>query len=174
MHWDWSGQQKQCCMDIYIVAKARTKFHGLPLFMWFVHCIKVEECKTSPPSNKSDFTSLFSADSNERYGRRDNIRIDGVEVINEGDVYERLVELANYNGVTISKQDISVCHRLPSKNWGSSLKLAKFVRRETKFRVVTHRGNLKNSSRNFYNDDDVTLLQAKRARGLRQGPDVIK
>ena len=74
------------------------------------------ECKTSPPSNNSVLTSLFCADSNEQYDRRDNIRIFGLEEINDEDVYESVVEMANNIGVTISKQYISVSHHLPSTN----------------------------------------------------------
>ena len=43
-----------------------------------------------------------------KYGRRDNIRIFGVEEIIDEDVYERLVEVAKDIRLTVSKQDISV------------------------------------------------------------------
>ena len=44
------------------------------------------ECKTPPPSNNAGVTSLICADSNEPSGRRDNIRILGVEEVNDEDV----------------------------------------------------------------------------------------
>ena len=47
--------------------------------------------------------SIVCADLKEQYGRRDNIRILGLEENNDEDVYERVVEVANDIGVTISK-----------------------------------------------------------------------
>ena len=120
-------------------------FMDRPFLCGFCAASGFEECKTSPTSNNADIASLLCADSNEQYRRRDNIRILGVDEINDEDVYERVVEMANDNGVSISKQKISVCHRLPSRNQISLPKFAKFVRRETKFCVMTHRRNLKNS-----------------------------
>ena len=80
--------------------------------------------------------------------------------------------MANKIGVTISKQNISVCHRLPPTNPRSRLKIAKFVRSESKFRVMTQETILKNSSKNIYNNDGVKLLRAKLAIALRQRHDV--
>ena len=132
----------------------------------------LKRCKTSPRSTNANFTSLFWADSIEQYGRRDNIRFFGVEENTDGDEYDRLVEVTNDIGVTISKQDISVCHRLPSLNQGSRPKIAKFVRCETKFHVVTHKRKFENSPKKLYNNDDVTLLRVILAKVLRQHPDV--
>ena len=42
-----------------------------------------------------------------------------LEEMNDEDVCERVVEVANKIGVTISKQDIIVCYRLSSRNTGS-------------------------------------------------------
>ena len=56
--------------------------------------------------------------------------------MNDEDVTERVVEVAKDIEVTISKQHISVCHRLRSRNPGSRPIFAKFVRRETKFRFI--------------------------------------
>ena len=102
-----------------------------------------EECKTSRSSNNADLMSFFCAESNEQYGQLDNIRIFGVEDINDEVVYERVLEVANYMGVRISKRDSSVCHRLPSRNSESRPKVAKLAQRGTKFRVMTHKRNLK-------------------------------
>ena len=65
-----------------------------------------------------------------------------------------------------------MCHRLPSGNTGSLTIIAKFVRPETKFRVMTSKRNWKKSSEKTYIHEVVTLLQAKSARALRQRPEV--
>ena len=125
-----------------MVATAQSeKLHGSPFFMWFCVASGIEKCKTLPPSDNADITSLFCADSNEQFGRRDNIRISGVEKFKDELVYERVLEVASDIGVTISKQDISLCHHLPSRNPGSRPIIAKFVRRETKFGIMAHKGN---------------------------------
>ena len=50
-----------------------------PFLCGFCAASGFEEGKTSPPSKNADTTSLFSGDSNEQHGRRDNIHIFGVE-----------------------------------------------------------------------------------------------
>ena len=109
-----------------------------PLLCVFRASSGIEDFKISPLSNNADITGLNCADSIEQYDRRDNIRIFGVE-INDEAVYECVVEVANDTRVTISKQSFSVCHRGPSTNLSSRPIIAKFVRSETKFRVMTHK-----------------------------------
>ena len=83
--------------------------------------------------------SSFCADSSEQYCRPDNISIFAVEEINDEDLSERMVKVANDIGVTVSKQDISVCHRPPSRNPASRPVIAEFFQHETKTRVKTHK-----------------------------------
>ena len=92
--------------------------NGSPLLCRFRAAAGFEVRKTSPPAN-IDITILFCADSNGQYGRGDNICIFENEDMDEKDVYERVVEVVNDVGVTISKHDISVCHHLPSREPGS-------------------------------------------------------
>ena len=79
-----------------------------------------------------------------------------------------MVKVANDIGVTISKQDFSVCHCLPSRYPGSCPIMANFFRGETEVCVMTFGRTLKNSSRKNYKNVDVSLLQAKIAKALRQ------
>ena len=116
-----------------------------PFVGGFCAALRFEECTTLPPSNNSDNNSLFRADWHEKHGRRDNIRICRIEKKNVDDVYDRVVKMANEIVVITSKQHISVCHLLPARNPRSRPILAKFVRRETNFRVLTQTKNLKNS-----------------------------
>ena len=68
--------------SIKLSKRIRRVFMNLPFVCGFCAASGLEECKTFPPSNYTDFASLFCADSNEQYGRRDNIRICGVREIN--------------------------------------------------------------------------------------------
>ena len=106
---------KDCVASIWLPQRKARNFMDRHFFMWFCVASGIEKCKTLPPSDNADITSLFCADSNEQFGRRDNIRISGVEKFNDGVVFERVLEVASDIGVTISEQDISLCHHLPSE-----------------------------------------------------------
>ena len=99
---------------LYGSHSAHRELHGSPLLCSFRAAAGFEERKTSPPAN-IDITISICADSNGQYGRGDNICIFEIEEMNDKDVYERVVEVVNDVGVTISKHDISVCHHLPSR-----------------------------------------------------------
>ena len=82
-----------------------------------------------------EFFSLLNADSNEQYGRRDDVRIFGVKEEADEDVYEKVVDVAMKVGHQMSKTGIiSICHRVPSRNlekdYGRPINV-KFVRKHT-------------------------------------------
>ena len=58
------------------------------------------------------------------------------------DVYQKVVDVAMKKGHQISKTDISICHRVPSKNLkkdeGRPI-FVKFVRRQTKGRLMANK-----------------------------------
>ena len=103
-----------------------------------------QDSEQSPITGK--FSSLFNADSNEQYGRRDNIRIFGVKKEADEDVYQKVVDVAMKVGRQISKTDISICHRVPSSNLkkdeGRPI-IVKFVRRQTKSGLMANKKSLK-------------------------------
>ena len=104
----------------------------------------------------------FEADAMQQYGRRDNVRIVGLDDggSNE-DPYEEVIKVACYCGVNVKRDDISVCHRLPSRNGGKRPLIARFVRREKKIELMRNKKNLKSHSVNIYLNDDVTPLRSK-------------
>ena len=98
-----------------MVAKAIPRnFLVRPFLYSFCAAWGLKERKTSLLPNNANFTSLFCADSNEQNGWRDN-GFFRVEEINDEDVYEIAVGMANRIAVFVSKQDISVCPCRPSK-----------------------------------------------------------
>ena len=106
--------------------------------------------KQSQDGEKSPITgklsSLFNADSNKQYGRRDNVRKFGVKEEADEDVYQKVVDVDMKKGHQISKTDINICHRVPSRNLkkdeGRPL-IVKFVRRQTKSGPMANKKSLK-------------------------------
>lgn len=125
----------------------------------------VEELKKHQCSAPGDLSPVIEADSIEQYGRRENVRIFGVEEEPGEDVFAKVVSVAEKAGVSITKNDVSTCHRLPSGGTGPKPLIAKFVRRETKHQLMKNKRNLKNT--NIFVNDDLTPLRAKVTRDLR-------
>ena len=126
----------------------------------------VEELKKNQCSAAGDLSPVIEADSIEQYGRRENVRIFGVEEEPGEDVFAKVVSVAEKAGVPITKNDVSTCHRLPSGGTGPKPLIAKFVRRETKHQLMKNKRNLKNT--NIFVNDDLTPLRAKVTRELRK------
>ena len=111
-----TGPESKDCVawtSIWLPKRKPRNFIDRPFLSGFCSALGLIECKTSSPSKNTDFTSLFCANLIEQYGRLDNISVFGVEQNFDEDVFERVVEVTNNIGVTISKQDISKCHCLP-------------------------------------------------------------
>ena len=62
------------------------------------------------------------------------------------DVFAKVVSVAEKAGVSIVKNDVSNCHRLPSVGTGPKSLISKFVRQETKQRLMKNKRNLKNTN----------------------------
>ena len=88
------------------------------------------ELKKIHCSAAGEMSAVIEADSIEQYGRRENVRIFGVEEEQCEDVFAKVVSVAEKAGVSITPNDVSICHRLPSGGTGSKQLIAKFVRRE--------------------------------------------
>ena len=118
-------------------------------------------------------TALEGIDRLEQYGRRDNIRIYGLEETRNEDTTEKVVKLAADIGVTITANDISVSHRLPQtgKRAVSKAKpiIVKFVRRSTKQLLMRSKKELrkKENRKNVYVEEDLTPLRSRMVRALR-------
>lgn len=120
--------------------------------------------------------ALEEVDRLEQYGRRDNIRIFGLEETRGEDTTNKVVELAADMGLAISANDISVSHRLPTSGRRSGSKktsrpiIVKFVRRSTKQAVMKNKKELrrKENRKNVYVEEDLTPLRNRIVRALRE------
>ena len=99
----------------------------------------VEEHKKIQCSAAGDLSPVIEADCIEQYGRRENARIFGVEEEPGEDVFEKVVSVAEKAGVSITKNDVSICHRLSSEGTGPKPLIAKIVRRETKHQLMKNK-----------------------------------
>lgn len=130
--------------------------------------------RTESASNQG--TALEGIDRLEQYGRRDNVRIYGLEETKNENTTEKVVELAADMGVAISVNDISVSHRLPQAGKQAAGKakpiIVKFVRRSTKQLMMRHKKELRKKAnrRNVYVEEDLTPLRSRMARSLRANP----
>ena len=55
------------------------------------------------------------------------------------DVNQKAVDIVENEGVAVSKEDISVCNRLPTQKLGSKTMIATFVKHHTKHILLTNR-----------------------------------
>ena len=114
-------------------------------------------------------STLFLPDASARYGRRENVRIFGVEEQTGEDVYQQVVDVVKGTGVEICKSDISVCHRLPARGQSGKPIILKFVRRETKPALMRKKSGLRHQSgRPIYINDDITQLRARLLKSLKE------
>ena len=78
--------------------------------------------------------------------RRDNIRVYGIEETADECTNTIIVKLAHDMGVEISEQELSVSHRLGRKTGKPRHIIAKFVRRDTKTKMIRSKKELRGLS----------------------------
>ena len=75
----------------------------------------------------------------------------------------------------ISKTDISICHRVPSRNLkkdeGRPI-LVKIVRRQLKRGLMANKKSLEDCEEKIFINDDITLLRARLAKAFRLRADI--
>ena len=175
------GKGCQSWVPTWLPKKIHKGFMDRPFLCVFCAAAEVADLQsklakiTEKPQISGELSSLFNADSNQQYGRRDNVRIFGVEEAPNEDVYQAVIDVAEKAGCQVSRADISICHKVPSRNvkpgQGRPI-IAKFVRRQTKIGLMTNKKKLKDSENKIYINDDLTLLRARLAKALRQRQDV--
>ena len=137
-------------------------FMERPFLCGFCAAEEVAKLKTNPAPNDqaSKLFSLLQSDAEEQYGRRDNIRIFGLDESPDEDPYKVVLDVANKVGVKIQENDISVCLRVPSRK-GERPLIVKFVRGQKRFELMSSEKKLRDSDSNVYLNDDITFLRGK-------------
>ena len=155
--------------NVWVPTQIPKNFFARPFLCGFC---AFEELNKASRCTTEDLAPIIEADSIEQYGRRENVRIFGVQEEPGEDVYAKVVSVAEKAGVQITANDVSTCHRLPGGVSGPKPLIAKFVRRDTKHQLMKNKRNLKNT--NIFVNDDLTPIRAKITRELRKRDDVAR
>ena len=174
------GQDGNGCVawvPVWLPKRLPKKFTERPFLCGYRAFTQVEKLrKESHRDSKVQETRLsclFLSDANEQYGRRENVRIFGVEGQTGEDVYQQVVDVVNRTGFETCKSDISVCHRLPARGQSGKPIIVMFVRTETKLALMKKKSGLRHQSgRPIHINDDITQLRALLLELLTEKPDV--
>ena len=104
-------------------------------------------------------SQVFDVDRLAQYSRRENVRLHGVPETADENTDDGVIGIAHDMGVDISRNDISVSHRLPkSRTMSERPIIVKFVRRNTKTALMTNKKTLRTIDRyrHTYVNDDLT------------------
>ena len=131
---------------------------------------KIEEEKSVQRQyiQQQSLNALYERDKLEKYDRRLNIRINGVEA-KEQEVVEELVEqVCAAAKAPIRKEDILACHRIGAKHRAI---ICRFISRQTQSRVMNNNKNLRGAER-FHNkiflNEDLSRLRARLSHMVRK------
>ena len=115
-------------------------------------------------------TQSFELDRLQQYSRRDNIRVYGIEEKPDECTNTIIVKLAHDMGVEIEEQELSVSHRLGRKTGKPRPIIAKFVRRDTKSKMMRAKKELRGVSgyRQVFLNDDLTTLRSRLVYELKR------
>ena len=133
----------------------------------------ISKMKMELDAVKEEVTQLkFSNDKLEQYTRKDNAVISGLNDPHERDedTTEKVIELANEIGVTVTRADISTSHRLGSVSATYNRPIiVRFARRDVKRALLRQRKQLKNNAThpNTFINDDLTKTRYKISKQLR-------
>ena len=176
---NWPGQDGNGCVawvPVWLPTRLPENFTERPFLCGYCAFTEVEKLRKEAHGDskvqETRLSNLFLLDGNEQYGRRENVRLFGVEEQTGEDVYQQVVDVLKKTVVEICKSDFSVCHRLPARGQSGKPIIVKFVRRETKLALMKNKSGLQHQSgRPIYINDDITQLRAGLLKSLKEKPD---
>lgn len=123
----------------------------------------IKHLKTSIASYSGQLNEL------EQYGRRDCLEIKGIPYNKEECTDEIVVSVAKKTGINITKNDISISHRLPSRQSNTQQPptiIAKFLSRKTRDdlymnRKKLHKINMDHQATKIYINESLTKINRK-------------
>ena len=127
---------------------------------------------------KDRIDAIIANDRNESYTRKDSLRISGIpHEPNETnqELEDKIIHIANQAGVQLSRDEISVTHRLKKDRKGKLPTIIKFSTRRSKDKLYAAKKNLKGvpEMNEVFISEDLTrlrfrtLLQAKKAENIK-------
>ena len=171
------GKGCVACVPVWLPTRLPKNFTERPFLCGYCAFTEVEKLRKEAHGDskvqETRLSNLFLSDANEQYGRRENVRIFGVEEQTGEDVYQQVVDVVKGTGAEVIKSDIIVCHRLPARGQSGKPIIVKFVRRETKLALMKKKSCLRHQSgRPSYINDNITQLRARLLKSLKEKPDV--
>lgn len=114
----------------------------------------------------------YQLDRMEQYTRRENIRITGIPYEDGEDTTEKVIKTAREIGVTLTREDVSVSHRVGRTNQEAQRPIiARLSRREKKVELMK---NKKKLGRGLYMDEDLTRTRNRMLYEIRKHPQTTK
>ena len=125
----------------------------------------IREQSSSDPSQLTNIRVLtYENDKLQQYSRRENVRIFGIP-FDKSETAEttekKTLDLLNETGVTVTKNDISACHRVGRTSNGTRPVIVRFVSRRTRTDIMRNKKVLRQKSAKIFINDDLTPLRAK-------------
>jgi hypothetical protein len=106
----------------------------------------------------------YKIDELEQYGRRENLRINGIKEDTDENVKQKVVDLGKAMGIDVTVRDLNVAHRLGKPGMGAARSIiARFLYRDVKHQFLVNKKQLKASEHYkhvFINEDLTPLRQA--------------
>lgn len=135
---------------------------------------KLRQQSEASPASSQNRDAMDAVDRLEQYGRRENVRIYGLEETPRENTTLKVIELAADMGVQLKADDISISHRLPisRRRQGADAKkpvIVKFVRRSSKEQLMRKKKELRNkeSRRRVFIEEDLTPLRSRIFRAVK-------
>ena len=134
---------------------------------------ELEECKDSVGELKQQLLETrFNHDRLEQHGRKGSVRISGITdpKRNDENTDDAVLKVVNDCGLNLTKEDISVSHRLGGKDSTYDRPIiVKFVSRNSKRRLMMKKKELKEKPEysDIFINEDITKNRYKLAKHLR-------
>ena len=147
---------------VWLLDSIPRNFLARPFLCRFGAHAKISERSSQAVATVLEGQANFKADAIQQYGRRDNVRIVGLDDggCNE-DPCDEVINVAGLSGESFEREDIKVCHRLLFRNGDKRPLIAGFVRREKKIKLMRNKKNKQSQSAKIYLIDDVTSLRLR-------------
>ena len=117
----WKGCQSW--VPTWLPKKIHKGFMDRPFLCGFCAAAEVADLQSKlakiaeKPQISGELSSLFNADSNQQYGRRDNVRIFGVEEAPYEDVYQAVIDVAERRDVRYPERTSASAIGFPAEMW---------------------------------------------------------
>ena len=161
-----------------IVTEIASAIHSQAKTM--IDAVKMECEKNLQKLKATVVCQRSDTDALEQYGRRESVRLFGMEETANDDTNEAFIQLAASIGVDISANDISVSHRIGKPRQGANARprpiIAKFVRRDTKVQIMRSRKKLRENERfnRVHVEEDLTSLRHKIVMELKRDETAVR